>query len=464
MTRNDFKALKQKLAEMPAEALAKFITELAVTSDRVLEATEIFVERKRPTKLVAALKKQLQTIKSSDRYYNYREARVLFGRLDDWLDRIEQDLVPQEPTEAIELLGAFFQSDNAICGHADDSDGGIGMCFHRAAEIMANASVQAGRPPNAARSFRHLMQSNDYGVRDHLYDHATAFMTEAEIRSLIDAWRTELAEESDTNTFDYKRHSLQARCAQFARSIPDGELFAEIKLAGQSPDDSPALAVDVAKVFLKAGQPNRARDFLPVSERGLWSHEIQELKLRIHEELGEGEAVKRMRWQQFCNYPSERTTSDYLKRLPEAEHESALKGMRAIVDEGEYNWRIKAQCYLDWNDTSAAAAVIECYSKEARKTDYYTQSTMAGQLAKNHPLAATILLRGAAEGTVTESKSKHYGYAVRYIQKLEILAKQIHNWGNIAPHDTWWETFMEAHRRKTALMAKLKKAGVELTR
>ena len=462
MQLNEFEKLKQKLADIPADALAEFIAEIAVTDERVLDAAEAFAERSNPSKLVAALEKQLKALRANTHFYHYREARTLVKRLDDWLDRIEKDLVPKDPIGAIDLLGAFFQADASIYECVDDSDGGVGMCYDRAAGIMADASTQAGRPQVAARWLDELMQSNDYGVRDHLYDRAGTLMNEEAIRSRIVAWQAELADWPEGKDFDYKKHSLHCRCAQFAKAIPDPELFAAIKLEGRDPNESPALAIDVAEVFLEANQPERARDFLPESEDAFWDYRIENLKLRIHEELGEGDAVDEIRWEQFCKHPSDLSARNYLERLPKSEHKHARDRMRAVVDDGDYGWRTKAEFYLDWDDLNAAAEIIESHSQEAGQSDYYTQSKLSAPLTKSHPRAATILLRGAAEQTVAQSKSKYYGYAVGYIQRLESLAGLISDWGDLPRHGDWWEAFMKRHHRKSALVAKLKKAHIEL--
>ena len=89
MQYNEFKKLKQKLADLPAGALAEFIAEIAVTDERVLDAAEAFAERSTPSKLVAALEKQLKALRGNTHFYHYREAPSLVKRLDDWLDRIE---------------------------------------------------------------------------------------------------------------------------------------------------------------------------------------------------------------------------------------------------------------------------------------------------------------------------------------------------------------------------------------
>lgn len=462
MTHTEFDTLKNKLAAMPPEALAAFIAELAVTSERVREAVEIFALRKNPSKLTAALRKQLQVLERNKQYYHYREARTMVRRLDDWLDRIEQDLVPENPEQAIELLGSFFKADAAIYEHVDDSDGCVGMCYHRAAEIMATASAQAGRPPLAGRWLRDLVQSNDYGVRDHLYDRAASFLAEDEIRALIDSWRTELKTEARGDDFDYRKHSLRVRCAQFARAIPDPELFAEIQLLGEDTNARPMFALDIAELFLDTGRPERARDFLPEPGTNHWNDRMDKLKIRIHEALGENQAAQDIRWQNFCQHPSDLSARKYLDFLTKAEQTEASKRMRAVVDEGDYNWRIKASYYLACGDRSAAADIVESHYEEVLRADYYTQSDMAGLLAKSNPLAASLLLRGATEKTVAQSKSKYYNHAVRYIQKLEALAGRIEHWGDRPSHQDWSATFMEQHRRKSALVDKLKKAGIDL--
>ncbi len=462
MTHTEFDTLKTKLAGMPPEALAAFITELAVTSERVREAVALFIERENPSKLTSALRKQLRVLERNEHFYHYREAQTLVRRLDDWLDRIEQDLLPKNPKAAIELLSLFFQADAAIYEHVDDSDGGVGMCYRRAAEIMSSASIQAGRPPLAGHWMEQLMQANDYGVRDFLFDQAGAFLSPDAIRARIKTWRAQLKGAADSDSFDYKRHSLHTRCAQFAKAIPDPELYAEIRLQGQDVNASPLFALDVAELFLETGHPERARDFLPNSSQGHWSERTDELKIRIHEALGEHANARDIRWQQFLLYPSKHTARKYLNYLPEHDQAHALPRMRRIVDAGDYSWRIKTSYYLDDGDHEAAAAMIETHYGDVLQADYYTQSEMADILADTKPLAASLLLRGAAEQTVAQSKSKYYKYAVRYIQKLEALADRFQHWGDCPSHQDWWATFMEQHRRKSALIDKLKKAGTDL--
>jgi hypothetical protein len=53
------------------------------------------------------------------------QARELGRELQAWLGQIERELMPQDPTAALALAGAFVEGDEAFFNRADDSGGAV---------------------------------------------------------------------------------------------------------------------------------------------------------------------------------------------------------------------------------------------------------------------------------------------------------------------------------------------------
>ncbi len=457
-----FKALEEDLIALGPESLAHFIVQMAEMEERLYQAACSLSQKNNPKELAKTIRQQLSALKAKKRSFHFRDSARISPQLHDILDRIEKDLLPLDSEAALKLLAVFVESDAAFFGHVDDSSGMMGDAFRRAAELLGKASEAAGKPREAGIILRRLLEKNDYGVRDAVYDQARALLPESQLRQLIDEWRKALAARPGNDDHDFERYSLKIRLEQIAKSLGDPDLYVEIKLDGKPTTDIPAFALDIAKLYLAAEQPEKALAHLPQSSSGHWQNEIQRMKIAIYEALGDRDTANAIRLDLFRNDPCTAGERDYLECLAEAERPVAAAELRRMVDDGPYPWYTKARYYIDANDLAAAAEAIETHAAQVLQYESYYHTDFAKALAAKHPRAATILLRGATDQTVQKANSKYYPRAVRSIKKLVLLSDQIDDWGTLETHEDWWRSFSEKHRRKSALARKLLANGIRM--
>ncbi|MFT4901171.1 MAG: chemotaxis protein histidine kinase CheA [Lentimonas sp.] len=461
MTDTEIETLQQKLAQQNANDLAAFIVNLAVANEEVHQAVKIFALRCEPKELVKAIRARMAELKRSKRYYNYSQSGELSHKLDTLLDLIQRELIPSMPEKAIDLLGAFIEMDNIIFNHADDSGGNIGMNFRRAAKLLATACETAEATDIGEQWFLRLTAKNDYGARDVIYDLAPQLLSEFALQRVLDSWYARYAEMPQTEAYNSQRHTLEVCIGQVAKATGNAELYAKVWMKGQTPQQKPDLAMQVAEIYLARGDTQQALAYVPKNCTAHGLSKAQKLLIRIHDAMGNPEQANIIRLDYFKQSPCEISALDWLKQLPESKQEVGQLELRRIVDQGDYDLTTRTRLYIAWGDVKAAANAIESNISEADQLSYYTQSELAKALADSQPKAASILLRGAAEQTLKEARTKNYSHAVRYIKQLMQLAESVKIWGDIIPHEIWWAAFRQAHTRKSAFVTKLNAAGID---
>jgi chemotaxis protein histidine kinase CheA len=460
MTNTEYDQLKAALAKQPPEALAAFIADLATEHEPIYDAATMFAQRGDPKKLVRAIRQKISGLKREKRFYHYREARQMCSKLDDLLDRIEQDLVPLDPEQAIELLAAFIETDHSVMNRVDDSDGMSGGCYRRACELFAEASLAANKPPNAAAHFERLAQQNDYGVRDKLIDLAAKILNGDALQAQLTVWQKALKAIPAGEDDKHPRHSCKVRLQQLAKAAGEIELFTDLTMAGSTPNERPQSALEAAALYLDQGQAERALDWIPSQTDRYWSRQSSELKVRIYTALDDHPKVQELQLQQFQESPCAISAKRWLENFPKEEQDQRRAELLMLINQGDYNWQTKARLYIDWQNYATAAEIVECNASDAAQSDYYTQSEIAKALINDHPRAATLLLRSAVEQTLAEARTKNYPIAVNYIKQLIKSAERIEDWSPFTTHHDWFQNILQTHARKSSFMKKLKTAGI----
>lgn len=463
MTTNEFKTLREQLVQQDSARLTDFILNLATSYDDVYQAVKILAQRDDPKALVKSIRARLSGLKRSTRYYTWRDADVLENKLDTVLDLTRDEVLPVQPNKAVELLGAFIELDEYVFEHADDSSGTFGMVFRNAAELFAQACKASGDAKLCAKWFHRLTEKNAYGARDCIFDYAATILSKTYLDALIDDWWQRYAQSNKSNSYDSETLSLSCQLGQVAKSAGNAELYAKVKLEGQTPETFPRVALDVAQFYLDLGRPKEALAYLPKSDHRSTQSETRSLLIKIQDAMGDSSAALENRLHTFKESPSKQAADDYLTHLPAGQRPEAQAQLRAIIDQGDYTWHQKTSYYIDWGDLPTAATIIEANPLAAAAANYYTQSDFAKALGKTHARASTILLRGAVEQTLAQAKSKYYPHAVRYIKQLIELQNSITEWGPLETHTDWFANMIDRHARKSSFIKKLESAKIHLT-
>ena len=178
MQGHEFEKLKQLLSEQETSILAGFIAEQALGDRDLCDAAWDIARRSAPVDLTSSLLAHIGRICGDKRYYDCNHVSDLDRCLDTILDRIEHDLLPTAPESAIEVLGAFFETDTSVFERADD-DGLLSITYDRAAKLFARASRAAETPPSAGRWFERLMKEDHYGARTALQDYTANILPDS---------------------------------------------------------------------------------------------------------------------------------------------------------------------------------------------------------------------------------------------------------------------------------------------
>jgi hypothetical protein len=115
------------VAALGARRLAQIIVDHAYHSAGLLQTVRMALAATHSNdELARTLAAEIDTVRSDDRFYNYRQSRTMAHKIDRIRAAITRDLVPRAPPAAAELLERLIRLDGHIFEHADDSDGVIG--------------------------------------------------------------------------------------------------------------------------------------------------------------------------------------------------------------------------------------------------------------------------------------------------------------------------------------------------
>jgi hypothetical protein len=138
----------------------------------------------------------------------------------------------------------------------------------------------------------------------------------------------------------------------------------------------------------------------------------------------------------------------YLKRLPDFEDEDAE--LRALAFAAAYpDFDRGLQFLATWPAPGAAATMVLARHDEMSGDHYWYLSDTADHLDKDHPLAATLILRAMIGFALETGRSKRYPHAARHLQTCAYLARRIDDWAGHPDHDTYVADLQARHGRKS---------------
>ena len=445
--------LLERLAKVEQAKLVRLLTELAAQDQTIFEQVQFLLASGDAGAVAKAVRSTLRAWKQSGRFVGYKEAFAFGEELDRLLDKVEEELLRQDPPLALDLLEEFLKSDRWIFERVDDSSGCIGMAYRRACQLFASAAAGVASPAALAERVALLVEKDDYGVRHGLLEHINQFLDRGSISRLVDRWRTQAAQGPGSRG---NRMPLM-RIETLAASIGDPQLYATAALEGRAVYEHPVIGLQVARQFLLAGQPAQALKYLP-AENKVPPHcfnDYAETLGSIYEALGRTNELRELRKKHFLYQPEPERLERYLCCLAVKERKTAKDLMRQAVLSGEYDPTDKAVFFAELNEIETAAKIILREPTAFRGESYPVLLPLARRLEQEQPLAASILYRALLESILERAQSKYYHHAARYLRRLVDLADKITAWSPIPPQDAYLQALRARHDRKRAFWAKV---------
>ncbi|HKK20395.1 MAG TPA: hypothetical protein VJ983_02905 [candidate division Zixibacteria bacterium] len=392
-----------------------------------------------------SIKSRIAGLKRGRRFIDYYESAPYAGELERLLDEIDRSAV--DPRRGVELVAAFIQTDNAVLGRADDSDGSIGDVYRIfACDSFIRHASQCEDKEWLYNVVLKLYAEDEYGVRDSIIANATEFLPESYLRRMVDKfWPLGKMEAGEL-----KRYHWYLAIESIARQLKDPELFERASRA-KWPELPVAGHLDIAEVYFECGYPLDALQLLDkVSpDETFQLDEREQLLLKVLTELGEKGRAEEIAWRILRRSRSKTGLSRLLNIIGESEHERVVDNEIKIILKAPTLDYVDASFLFELERYTEAERYLSERSAQLNGDYYYQLLPWAKTFEKQARfLVGSIIYRALLDSILSRAKSKYYPYGVRYLRKLDNLAPRVSDWGNFVNHEDYKLNLRIEHKLK----------------
>jgi hypothetical protein len=441
---------RKRLAELSAEVLAESLLALAARHGDAERMVERMLSK--PAENIKRFKAKLAGLKRMRRHVAYSEAadfaRELGAALEDL--RVGCD----DPRAGVELVAAFFELDNQVLNHYDDSDGFIGDIYRfDAHELFVRYASDVDDKEWLAQRLIDLLVEDPYGLRGALLEDASKYLPENIMRNLVDRFLRFATEARH----DHERRKWMSLVESLALQLKDARLFEKARLASW-PDPPPVTAfLDIARAYVEAGDPSTALSWLErIKDGGRgWARDRDELLLAVHGKLGNRDKQAEVAWRIFRTSRSKETLSDLLAVIGKNQREDVIDGEVAVILASDDLSDTDAEFLIDAGRIDEAERYLLKRAQQLDGDRYGSLLPLAQRMEKDgRLLVASIMYRSLLDSILKRAVSKSYYYGVRYLGTLDRLAEQINDWESFPPHAQYKSELLQAHARKSSFWSR----------
>ncbi|MGB5107797.1 MAG: DUF6880 family protein [Candidatus Zixiibacteriota bacterium] len=401
--------------------------------------------------LLKSVKRRLASLKSRQRFIDYRESGPFAHELEAVLEEIES--VVENPRHGIELIREFIETDGAVLGNSDDSNGSIGDVYkYSARDFFVRYAIQCEDKGWLYDVILGLYRQDEYGVRDFLIEAANSFLTEPWLRRMADEfWELALQESGE-----YRRRHWFLSVEMIARQLKDAGLFERARRT-MWPDLSTAACIDIAEVYFESGDTITALRWLErvPPEETVMADARDRLLLNIATRIGDQSRAEQAAWRIFRRYRSAETLSLLLSAVGQEQKDDVLNGEIELIQQDT----VLNYSNVDFLIETEYVGVAERYVIDRRDQingEIYPDLVSWARTFERHErhLVVTIIYRALLDSILRRGISKYYSHGIRYLRKLDQIAPKLVTLGIIAEHENYKATLLSIHKRKFAFWSK----------
>ncbi len=398
-----------------------------------------------------SVKSRIAGLKRGRRFIEYRESDAFALEIERIL--LDIDTLVESPRQGVELVAAFIQTDEAVLGRADDSNGSIGDVYRiLACDSFVRHASQCEDTEWLYRLVLKLYAEDEYGVRDSVIANVAEFFPESYLRRMVD----EFWPLGEKEAGELKRYHWYLAIESIARQLKDPELF-ERACRAKWPEFPVAGHLDIAKVYFECGFPFVALQWLDkVSpDETFQLDEREQLLLKVLTELGETERAEKVAWRVFRRSRSKARLALLLNVIGESEQECVIDSEIALIQESTTLDYLDASFLMEIQRYTEAERYLTDRSAQLNG-DYYCQLLPWAKTFERHErfLVGSIIYRALLESILRRAKSKYYTYGVRYLRQLDDLAPRVADWGDFVNHEDYKLNLRVEHKLKRSFWAR----------
>jgi hypothetical protein len=180
-----------------------------------------------------------------------------------------------------------------------------------------------------------------------------------------------------------------------------------------------------------------------------------QLEIEMLKAKGDAPALGKKLRGEFKAYPSVSVFNELVALEGENRRGELLSEMLGVID-GDASFNIDSVDFiLEFGEVDALDGYVLARSEGVDGRRYDILPDVAKFLERNgRSLSASLVYRALLTSILTNKRYKAYGYAARYLKKLDKLADAIDDWTGFEPHDEFKKRVREEHRLKTSFWAK----------
>ncbi len=414
------------IRQLDAETLTSVLIELAADQPAVHERLVRLQLSNQPKALGTVFRKKLAAWKRSTKYIDYSQVGAFGRELQAWLEQVEHELMPRDPSEALALAEAFIEGDEVFFNRADDSSGVVGDAIRAACVLWLKAASRCESPASVwPERITTLVAADQYGAREELLRRADLLLSVEALRGLVSACEAQLDDALEHPPAAPKRVNWPASHASTALSLlsealrdPDVLVRAMLR---HSPSPNPMQKSMLAEAFLKYGRPEGALAWL----EGSWAH-LESTRRHLHAQalaaLGRTGEAALDRQQIFEASLAVCDLHAWLGLLPPHEQAPAIEHARGLAA-SRADPTVAALLLMDIGDDSAAEVALVRDPGAIQGRDYGTLVPLAQALErKGLWTGATVVYRALLVAILDRAYAPAYHHAARYWARLAALA------------------------------------------
>jgi len=446
---------KQKLIDLGADVLADVI--ISLSNQNELVSAKVDQLTSTPKENVQRFKRKLAGLKRSRRFIRWKDTAEFSRFLEMMLEILEAS--PIDPTDGLELIKKFYETDSSVFNRCDDSSGQIGNVYRFDAQRMFKRfAILCQDKEKVAEIILALSLENDYGVRDTVIDCASECLPESNIRSMIHR----IQDKAKKDMPEYQSRSLLLLIESLAHQIKDAKLFEQTRRISWGTLNS-ASYLDIARVYFDAGEVEIALSFvdkMPENET-FTAYERNKLLEEIYRQQGDKDKLTELLHHKLREHHSLDNLDDLLDIIGHENGEKIILAEMSLIMNNPTFTQQDVVFLLDLKKIDEAEQYI-IHRFEQISGDYYSGllSLAKAMTDEKRPLAATLLYRPLLVSILERAYTKAYSYGIRYLTVLDTLANDITDWENTPNHKVFKNKLLLKHGRKKSFWSKYKGACV----
>lgn len=440
---------KSELIALGPETLADTLLEASQQHDFVRDKIDQLIST--PQENVKRFKKKLSSLKRSTRFISWRDIQEFTHELEMILQDLKVGI--EDPDVGLELISAFYKTDNSVFERCDDSSGVVSYVYrYDAKNLFQEFAAHCNDKNKVANTILDLSLNNDYGVRDAVIECASTCLPETEIRTMIEKLQARITKDGNK----YENRTILFLIESLAAQIKDAELFEQTRIAAWG-DLNSAAYIDIARVYFDSGKNEIALEWLnkiPENET-FRSYEKNKLLEEIYRKQGDTKQLTDLLHHKLESHPSTDNLNALLEVIGKDQSNAVItKLVNLILSEAEFT-ESNMLFLLEMSKIDEAEEYLLARAGKLNGELYPTLLPLAEAMNVNKRyLATSLIYRSLLLAILKRGYTKAYPHGVRYLKILDLLAISLSDWKKFPDHEAFKKSIASRHGKKRSFWSK----------